>query len=63
MTLIACPPKAEAETAPLSSYPRINTWSGGLNEMEEAGLAICVSDLGYCECIFFVCFSMVVDKS
>ena len=23
------------DTAPATSYPRINTWSGGLNEMEE----------------------------
>ena len=28
-------PEVDAETAAPAYYPRVNTWSGGLNEMEE----------------------------
>ena len=30
-----CEAKVDTETAAPAYYPRINTWSGGLNEMEE----------------------------
>lgn len=34
------PDKVDADPAPATSYPRINTWSGGLNEMEEARVVV-----------------------
>eukprot|EP00435_Cladocopium_sp_Y103_P018073 s735_g4.t1 len=36
----------DADPAPATSYPRINTWSGGLNEMEEDLLDDPVLELG-----------------
>jgi len=36
----ALPDKVDADPAPATSYPRINTWSGGLNEMEEARVVV-----------------------
>lgn len=36
----------DADPAPATSYPRINTWSGGLNEMEEELLDDPVLELG-----------------